>query len=62
MKPGAMDYINSVSGFHRTQSGSTGWTSSGNLLWKSEHGTLNLGIQQNTSMFNPWIESFKAIK
>jgi RHS repeat-associated protein len=62
MKPGAMDYFNKVGVFHRTAAGSSGWAGRGSLLWKSEQGAMNLGIQSNTHMFNPWIQSFKAIK
>lgn len=62
MKPGAMNYFNQVGVMYRTASGSIGWISRGNLLWKSEGGVMNLGIQQNTHMFNPWINNFKVIK
>jgi hypothetical protein len=62
MKPGAMKYFNEVGVFHRTAAGSSGWAGRGNLLWKSEQGAMNLGIQQNTHMFNPWIQSFKTIR
>ncbi|MCB0738966.1 MAG: hypothetical protein KDC92_15765 [Bacteroidetes bacterium] len=62
MKPGAMNYFNSVGVMHRTAAGSSGWAARGNLLWKSEQGAMNLGIQNNTQLFNPWINSFKAIK
>ena len=62
MKFGATDYFNSISVFHRTAAASSGWAARGNLLWKSERGVMNLGIQQNTNLFNPWIQSFKTIK
>jgi RHS repeat-associated protein len=55
MRFGATDYFNSISVFHRTAAASSGWASRGNLLWKSEKGVMNLGIQQNTDLFNPWI-------
>lgn len=47
---------------HRTAAGASGWAGRGNLLWKAEGPAMNLGIQQNTHMFNPWINSFKVIK
>jgi RHS repeat-associated protein len=62
MKPEAMNYFNSVGVTHRTAAGGSGWAARGTLLWKSEQGVLNLGIQQNTHLFNPMIESFKPIK
>lgn len=62
MKPGAMNYFNQVGVVHRSVAGSSGWASRGNLLWKSEQGVTNLGIQSNTQLFNPWIQSFKSIK
>lgn len=62
MKPGAMNYFNQVDVIHRTAAGASGWAGRGNLLWKSEQGVMNLGIQQNTYMFNPWINNFIRIK
>lgn len=62
MKRGAMKHLKDVGVFHRTFAGSSGWASRGNLLWKVEKEALNLGIQQNTHLFNPWIKGFKAIK
>jgi RHS repeat-associated protein len=62
MKPGAMNYFNQVGVMHRTAAGASGWAARGSLLWKSEQGVMNLGIQSNTQMFNPWINSFKVIK
>lgn len=62
MKPGAMNYFNQVGVMHRTPAGASGWAGRGNLLWKSEGKAMNLGIQSNTHMFNPWINSFKKIK
>ena len=59
MKPGAMNYFKEIGIFHRTAAGAKGWASRGNLLWKSEKGALNLGIQQNTELFNPWIQKFE---
>ncbi|HAT3994180.1 TPA: hypothetical protein I9Y67_003504 [Elizabethkingia anophelis] len=61
MKRGAMNYFNKVGVLHRTAAGSSGWAARGNLLWKMEQGVMNLGIQQNTHMFNPWIKTFKII-
>lgn len=61
MKPGAMNYFNQVGVMHRTAAGASGWAERGSLLWKSEQGVMNLGIQQNTHLFNPWIQSFKPI-
>jgi RHS repeat-associated protein len=62
MKPGAMDYFSKVGIMHSRAPGLSGWAGRGNLLWKSERGAMNLGIQSNTHMFNPWINSFKVIK
>jgi RHS repeat-associated protein len=62
MKPGAMNYFNQVGVVHRTTAGARGWAGRGSLLWKSEQGVMNLGIQSNTQMFNPWISSFKVIR
>ena len=62
MKPGATNYFNQAGVLHRTAAGSSGWAGRGSLLWKSEQGIMNLGIQSNTHMFNPWIQSFKVIK
>jgi len=62
MKPGAMNYFQQVGVMHRTAAGASGWAGRGNLLWKSEKGVMNLGIQQNTYMFNPWINNFIIIK
>lgn len=62
MKSGAMNYFNQFGVMHRTAAGASGWAGRGNLLWKSEQGVMNLGIQSNTHMFNPWINSFKIIK
>ncbi|WP_293916381.1 MULTISPECIES: RHS repeat domain-containing protein [unclassified Sphingobacterium] len=62
MKPGAMNYFNQVGVMHRTAAGASGWAGRGSLLWKTEQGVMNLGIQSNTHMFNPWINSFKVIK
>jgi hypothetical protein len=56
-----MSYFNQVGVFHRTAAASSGWSGRGSLLWKSEQGVMNLGIQQNTQMFNPWIQSFTKI-
>ena len=61
MKPGAMNYFNQVGVMHRTAAGASGWAGRGNLLWKAEGPAMNLGIQSNTHMFNPWISSFKKI-
>lgn len=62
MKPGAMNYFNQVGVMHRTAAASRGWAARGNLMWKFEDTAMNLGIQQNTHLFNPWIQSFKIIK
>jgi RHS repeat-associated protein len=62
MKPGAMEYFNTVGVYHRTTLGASGWAERGNLLLKIEKGTLNLGIQKNTSMFNQWIQNYEKIK
>lgn len=61
MKPGAMNYFNQVGVMHRTAAGASGWAGRGNLLWKAEGSAMNLGIQSNTHMFNPWISNFKKI-
>lgn len=47
---------------HRTPAASKGWANRGLLMWKYERKAWNLGIQQNTHMFNPWINNFKVIK
>jgi len=47
---------------HKTTEGAKGWAQRGKLLWKSENRTLNLGIQSNTEMFNPWIKKIKIIE
>jgi|GEM_PF-6491054 len=62
MKSGAIDYFNQVSVMHSRTPGLSGWAGRGNLLWKAEGEAMNLGIQSNTHMFNPWIQSFKVIK
>jgi len=62
MKPGAMNYFNRVGVMHRTAEGASGWAGRGSLLWKSEKGVMNLGIQSNTHMFNKWVNSFKVIE
>jgi RHS repeat-associated protein len=62
MKPSAMKHFNQVSVIHRTKAASSGWAERGHLMWKSEKGALNLGIQQNTGIFNSQIQSFKVIK
>ncbi len=62
MKPDVMNYFNQVGVMHRTAAGASGWAGRGSLLWKSEQGVMNLGIQSNTHMFNPWINSFKVIR
>jgi hypothetical protein len=62
MKPGAMIYFNQVGVVHRTAAGASGWAARGSLLWKSEQGVMNLGIQSNKDMFNPWINTFKLIR
>jgi hypothetical protein len=62
MQPGAMNYFQEIGVMHRTAAGASGWAGRGNLLWKSEQGVMNLGIQSNTHLFNPFINSFKIIK
>ncbi|MFV0328207.1 MAG: DUF6443 domain-containing protein [Dysgonomonas sp.] len=62
MKPGAFSYFDQIGVLHRTEAARSGWATRGNLLWKPEQGVMNLGIQQNTHIFNPWIQNFKVIK
>lgn len=62
MKPGATNYFKSVGVLHRPPAGSSGWAGRANLLFKSEKGVMNLGIQSNIHMFNPWIKSFNVVR
>ena len=62
MRSGATNFFNRVGVAHRSAAGSSGWAARGNLLWKPEQGVMNLGIQSNTHLFNPWIRSFKVIE
>jgi YD repeat-containing protein len=62
MRRGAMNYFESIGVKHGTFAGRTGWAGRGNLLLKMEKNSLNIGVQQNVHLFNPFIKSFKVIK
>lgn len=62
MKPGAFEAFENNAVYHRTPAANKGWANRGHLMFKKEGDAWNLGIQQNTHLFNPWISSFKRIK